>query len=623
MLKAILELISQKVFVVNELKNSTSLYLLQHAENPVYWKEYSDSIWEKAREEDKLVLLSIGYSSCHWCHVMEHEVFENETCAQVMNEKLICVKIDKEERPDLDMIYMDATHILNKPGGWPLNVFCLPNGKPIHSETFVPKSNWISLIDKLSDLFENRREDVMAYGHQIFKVVEQIQSHAQEESLEWNELAEVLLARADKENGGFGGAPKFPMPGLLSTLLRLNTAESIEHAVFTVKKILQSGLYDHVEGGIYRYSVDNKWGVPHFEKMLYDNAQFLELLCDLIQLGFNEFESHAKSCFEFLVNQFGNENKLFGASFDADCEGKEGAYYTLTKEELISEFEAELDTSASHWMEEYYVPALKEKVWRLSNLLKEKLSGHRKHKPKPTKDFKTVASWNSMALVACWKYYTINQDPLIRNQVEQFQDGIFQHFLYENKVYRISLTHATEGFLDDYAWMLRAVLESYKHTLNDELFVLAQEIAHRIEHSFLNEYGNYLFSSSNEKRLPKKLDLIDQVTPSSNAKLFESFLLLNAISDQPFRLEELPKLSFPMEQWKWISNHLLTQQLCSVKLVGENAKALGRELISQTSKVHIAKAIDSTDGITIYVCRNQLCFPPVNTLKDALDLIHS
>lgn len=623
MLKAILELISQKVFVVNELKNSTSLYLRQHANNPVHWKEYSDSIWEKAREEDKLVLLSIGYSSCHWCHVMEHEVFENESCAHAMNQKLICVKIDREERPDLDMIYMDATHIMNKPGGWPLNVFCLPNGKPIHSETFVPKTNWISLIEKLSDLFENRREDVMAYGHQIFKVVEQLQTHAQEENLEWAELTEIWLSRADRVNGGFGGAPKFPMPGLLSTMLRLNNAEAMDHVVLTVRKIVQSGLYDHAEGGIYRYSVDNKWGVPHFEKMLYDNAQFLELLCELIQLGFNEFESHAKSCFTFLVEQFGNEDHLFGASFDADCGGHEGAYYTLLKEEISKELNDVFESSASHWMEEYYVPALKENVLHLSDELKQKLRTLRNKKPKPTKDIKTIASWNGMALVACRKYSSINRDPQIIRLVELFQERIFQHFIQGNKVYRISSTHSTEGFLDDYAWILRALLETYKYTFQDEILSLAKEIAERIEHEFLNESGNYVFSSTLEKRLPQKLDVIDQVTPSSNAQLFEAFLLLNTISEKPFKLEPFPKLSFPMEQWKWISNQLLSQQLCSVKLTGENARVLGQQLISKTNKVHIAKAIDSTDAITIYVCKNQMCFPAVHSLKEALDLINS
>lgn len=614
-------LISQKVFDVNDLKQSSSLYLLQHANNPVHWKNYSDDIWELARIEDKLVLLSIGYSSCHWCHVMEHHVFEDEQCAQLMNQHLINVKIDKEERPDLDMIYMDAAHVMNKPGGWPLNVFCLPNGKPIHVETYVPKANWISLIQKLTELHEERREDVMAYGHQIFQVVEQIQNSQAEQSASLDDLAKTYMSRADLEFGGFKGAPKFPMPGLLSTMVHLNRSNSREHVAFTAQRILQSGLYDHVEGGIFRYTVDDKWGVPHFEKMLYDNAQFLSLLCELIELGYSEFQIHAQKTLIFLLRQFKNSSHLFGSSFDADCEGKEGAYYTLTKEEVDVLNDAAFDTSYWHWMENDYVPALNNSLQVLPPETIEKLIALRKHKPKPNKDEKTIAAWNGMALVACLSY--LENDPLspYKEEIERTISRVCAHFIKGTTVYRISEEHGVEGFLEDYAWMLKALIEVYRKTLNEEYLNKAISLANTIELKFESIHGQLVFSTTKARNVPSKIDQIDNVTPSSNAVLFECFTLLNAVSEKQWNKIESSALAFPFEQWKWVSNALLSAELCSVKCVGKNAKSTCMDLLLNSKRIDIACLTESTDSITIYVCKNQTCFAPVHSIQEALELI--
>lgn len=606
---------------MNDLKKSSSLYLLQHANNPVHWNNYSDDIWEAARTEDKLVLLSIGYSSCHWCHVMEHQVFEDEQCAQLMNQHLINVKIDKEERPDLDMIYMDAAHVMNKPGGWPLNVFCLPNGKPIHVETYVPKANWLSLIHKLTELYEERREDVMAYGHQIFQVVEQIQNSHTDESNSFDDLAETYMSRADNEFGGFKGAPKFPMPGLISTLFQLNRSNCGEHAVLTVQRILQSGLYDHVEGGIFRYAVDDKWGVPHFEKMLYDNAQFLSLLCELIEQGNSEFQFQANNTLTFLLRQFKNSNHLFGSSFDADCEGKEGAYYTLTKEEVETLNSAEFDTSYWHWMEHEYVPALDNSLERLSEETIKKLTALRKNKPKPNKDEKTIAAWNGMALVACLNYLKTDRHSSLKEEIEETISSVFSHFIKGTTVYRISEAHGVEGFLEDYAWMLKALIEVYRKTLNEEYLKRCISLANAIVSKFESINGQLVFSTTKTRNVPNKIDQIDNVTPSSNAVLFECFTLLNAISEKQWNLVEPPSLAFPFEQWKWVSNALLSAELCSVKCMGENALAVCNELVKQKKQIDIANATESTESITIYVCRNQSCYAPVHSIQEALELL--
>jgi len=271
----------------NSLIKSSSPYLLQHAHNPVDWFQWSDEAWQKARDENKLVIVSVGYAACHWCHVMEHECFENEETAAIMNEHFICIKVDREERPDVDAVYMDACQLITQRGGWPLNVFCLPDGRPIHAGTYFPRAHWEDLLTKLAVYYQNKPEEAAEYAVKLTEGIKQLDlgsiatsTNASDDEI-INQIVNKWQTMFDPVLGGYNWAPKFPMPSNYSCLLHLHSHLCNPNILFqvenTLKKMALGGIYDQLGGGFARYSVDSEWKVPHFEKMLYDNAQLISL----------------------------------------------------------------------------------------------------------------------------------------------------------------------------------------------------------------------------------------------------------------------------------------------------------------------------------------------------------
>lgn len=372
----------QTNFTLNQLINSRSPYLLQHAQNPVHWQMWNNETLQRAKQEDKPILVSIGYSACHWCHVMEHESFENEAVAKVMNEYFICIKVDREERPDVDAIYMEAVQMMGVSGGWPLNVFLTSDAKPFWGGTYFPANQWIDIVEQIGKAYQNKREEVEESANKVTKVlsISTLERYNLKDVSDFDvaileKAFESLEKRFDTEFGGIGDAPKFPMPSYYLFLLRyydfLNKNEkdnsenqSITNPIkikilsqihLTLNKMAQGGMYDQIGGGFARYSVDKEWFAPHFEKMLYDNGQLLSLYAEAYTVTENSepnLESDSESnnqqrqvykdtieqTTEFLVRELKDNNGGFYAALDADSEGKEGKFYTWTIDEIENAF---------------------------------------------------------------------------------------------------------------------------------------------------------------------------------------------------------------------------------------------------------------------------------------------
>src|SRR6185503_3880050 len=357
--------------MMNHLANSTSPYLLQHANNPVNWYPWGSESLRKAKDENKLILVSIGYSACHWCHVMEHESFEDEKVAAVMNEYFICIKVDREERPDVDQIYMSAVQLMSGRGGWPLNCICLPDQRPIYGGTYFRKNDWISLLFNLADFYKTKPGEAEEYASRLTEGIQQYESLgrvAEEAAYSQRDIAKTIGSWKkyfDTTQGGLGNAPKFPMPNNWQCLMRyayLMRDESVAAQVkLTLLKMAFGGIYDHIGGGFARYSVDGRWHVPHFEKMLYDNAQLLSLYVEAFTWCHEPlYQTITDEIISFTLRELTSPDFGFYSALDADSEGKEGKFYIFTKTEIeqILGGEAELFciyyhiTEDGNWEEE-------------------------------------------------------------------------------------------------------------------------------------------------------------------------------------------------------------------------------------------------------------------------------
>lgn len=548
----------------NHLVTETSPYLLQHAHNPVDWYPWGEVALQRAKDEGKVILVSIGYSACHWCHVMEKESFENEETAAIMNEGFINIKIDREERPDLDHIYMDAVQAMSGSGGWPLNVFLTPDAKPFFGGTYFPpvkafnRSSWTEVLGGVSQAWKERKNEIEAQAENLTAHLTTASNFIQQKENFDDEvftadqaesMFEAIMKSADKAWGGFGSAPKFPQTFTIAFLLQYHyytgNEEALKQALTSIDKMLQGGIYDHVGGGLARYSTDREWLAPHFEKMLYDNALFINILCDAYQVTLNQKYSKAlRKTIAFVQNELLSEEGGFYAALDADSEGEEGKYYVWQKneiEDLLGEdsklfcdfFDV---TEEGNWEEknilrmlkplEEYVKDNQLDFTATEDIINEcliKLTGRRNERIKPGLDDKIILGWNALMLKAIAKSsivledesfaeLAINNFEFLTNKFSSGQKtGLFHTYKNEKAKY--------PAFLDDYAYLVEASLQLYEINFETRFLETARQYCTYVIEHFSDEGGTFFYYTGKDQHdvIIRKMELYDGAVPSGNA----------------------------------------------------------------------------------------------------------
>jgi len=664
----------------NELIKETSPYLLQHAHNPVHWNAWSSKALEKAKKENKLVLVSVGYSSCHWCHVMEEETFEDEEVAKIMNADFINIKVDREERPDVDQVYMTALQLMKGSGGWPLNVITLPNGKPIYAGTYHTKEQWNKVLTEISKLYKEDPKKANEYADMIAKGIEEVNlitPSSDFKALNTTVLEESVTAwksNWDLAWGGNKGQQKFMLPSGIDFLLdyaELNNSEEVKkHVKNTLDKMAQGGVYDHIGGGFYRYSTDPFWKVPHFEKMLYDNAQLMSLYAKAYKV-FKEpaYKAIVVEISAFLEREMKNSNGGYYAALDADSEGEEGKFYIWKQEELESILESDYQLFASYfnikeanvWEHGNYVlhklvndadfvashNLTIEKLKELKTTWQEKILKARAKRTRPRTDDKIITSWNALLINGFVDAYKAFGDIVFLEKAK----GIY-NFLKETSFKENKLIHSykkggkqVDGFLEDYAFLANASLNLYGATMDVNYLEYAKKLNTIAITNFTDEKsGMYTYNSNNEL-ISKIIKTDDGVIPSPNSVMAHNLYTLGHIDyDTEATKKAKSMLSAMVTQVqqtassysKWDALLLqIAQPYYEIAVVGKNAEALLKELkvkhIPNTLVVGSTVESDSPlfkgryveSGTYIYVCKNTTCKLPVTTVDEAMEQLES
>jgi hypothetical protein len=552
----------------NRLINETSPYLLQHAHNPVDWYAWGNEAFERAKAEDKPVLVSIGYSACHWCHVMEHESFEDEATARIMNENFVNIKVDMEERPDVDQIYMTFVQLTTGRGGWPMNVFLTPGKLPFFGGTYFPPvarynmPSFSQVLISVAEAYRDKRDELLHSANDILGEMRRVgisEFHPGGLSLEQLDNAFENMSRSfDATNGGFGGAPKFPPSMSLEFLLRYHfrtgNDQALEIVKRTCRKMANGGIYDQLGGGFHRYSVDAVWLVPHFEKMLYDNAQLIRVYLHLYQITNDEFYKRvAVETLEYIKREMLDESDGFYSTQDADSEGVEGKFFVWTPEEIIrilGEEDAPIfnfyyDVSEEGNFEEKnilnvrYAPAeaaqaLKIDEKRLNEVLergKRLLFAEREKRVKPFRDEKVLTAWNGLMLVAFAEASAVLDDPgylEIAKKNAEFLIGQMQH---DGRLLRTwkNGTAKLNAYLEDYANFADGLIELYQVSGETKYLLEAKRLADLIITEFWDEEnGGFFFTASDhEELILRNKDYYDNATPSGNSVAADVLLRLS------------------------------------------------------------------------------------------------
>lgn len=679
----------------NRLIHALSPYLRQHAENPVDWYPWGEEALEKARHEGKPIFLSIGYAACHWCHVMAHESFEDEAIAEILNEHFVPIKVDREERPDLDSIYMQATIALSGQGGWPMSVFLTPDLKPFFAGTYFPKEpryrlpSFRQVLLAVKEAWEKERDRVLTSADSITRQLQASLLSVYPGALtpEWLAAAtEALIASYDWVNGGWGGPPKFPQPLILEFLLRQGAKanqQALEVSFHALRSMAKGGMYDVVGGGFHRYSVDARWLVPHFEKMLYDNALLARVYLHAWQLSGDVF--FRQICLEtlsFLARELRHPQGGFFSSLDADSEGEEGKYYVWSEAELKAVLGEDFPlfrqafgiTALGNWEGKIVlqralddatlaasfrlsVDEVRRRLERSRQLLLE----HRQKRLPPSTDTKVLTSWNGLALASlaeagrvfgsldgadwtlnlnCYLLATRNAEFILKNLRPS---GTLYHAWNENQT-------SAETFLEDYAALILGLLELYQTDFNPSWYAEAKRLTQEMVARFGDPEGGF-FDTPSEQGLPfRSRDLQDNATPSGNALAVTALLLMSAFEgNQEWRqmaekaLEQHAALigHYPHSFAQWlIAADLALSPPLEIALLGPSKESLEPLLTVVRGKwrPNVVVAADrfppSEDGpallcerqllngeATAYVCHHFVCERPVNTKEELGQLV--
>ena len=658
----------------NHLINETSPYLLQHAHNPVDWYPWGEEALERSRNEDKPILLSIGYAACHWCHVMERESFENEEVAAYMNEHFINIKIDREERPDLDHIYMDAVQTMTGSGGWPLNVFLTPSTRPFFGGTYFPparafnRSSWMETLEAVVQAFSQRRNEMDAQADNL--TTHLIESGSFGLELD-NELAndhktlhgiyQGLMKIADLEWGGFGKAPKFPQTFSLIFLLRhawINKeTPAFDMATLSVDKMIEGGLYDQLGGGFSRYSTDREWLAPHFEKMLYDNALLLLLVAETFQLtGESRYMEIIRETMDFVQREMMHEQKGFYSALDADSEGVEGKFYTWSKSEIMKI----LGEKGEKFCEYYGVT--EKGNWEHTNILhvsgaeyegleedKEKMMKARSLRIRPSLDDKVILGWNALMNAAASKAFSVIGEESYRKLAVDNMHFLWKEF-YDEEGDEFHHTWKNgeakyPAFLDDLSLLAEALIRLQEITGDLSWLEKARKVMEMILRDFSDEEsGLFYFTSRNQKDLiVRKKELYDGALPSGNAVMA---LLLHQLGicfentewrDRALRMLGLLEkliLKYPgsFGHWACVLQEVLTGTE-EIVVSGADPVLLHEQMLSLyiPHRILVVACAGNTDlpllkGRTgqgessVSLCRNNTCYPSVFSTEELISL---
>jgi len=667
----------------NELNKETSPYLLQHANNPVHWKPWNVHTLEFAQKENKLLLISIGYSACHWCHVMEKECFEDTAVAEVMNSNYINIKIDREERPDVDQIYMNALQLITGSGGWPLNIIALPDGRPFWGGTYFSKENWINALQQIQHIFKNQPEKLLEYADKLtsgIKTMDLVSLNKDTLDFSSFDFKSLILQwenQLDWEKGGTKKAPKFMMPNSIMFLMRYayqtENKTLLEYINLTLTQMAYGGIFDHINGGFSRYSVDEKWHIPHFEKMLYDNALLVSLYSDAYSLTKKPlYKDVVFETLAFIKEELTDKGGGFYSAIDADSLNKkgileEGAYYVFTKKELQTALGKDFTLFAAYynvnnygkWEQDNYVlirktsdneiinefQITKEELREKKKGWKVKLQELRKTKSKPRLDNKILTSWNGLMLkgyVDAYRAFGEKEflDIAIKNATfiseKQLQeDGtLFRNYNLEKST--------ISAFLEDYASLVAGYISLYEITLDEKWVLLSKKLVDfTFEQFFDVSSGMFFFTSKKNKAfITRNIEYRDNVIPSSNSVHAKNLFWLGHFFDDKKYIETskqmlknvLPEVDvYPYGYSNWL-DLLLNYSMPFNELV-----IIGKKAKEELTKIHchylpntlkVGSLIKNTSPLfknrfvpyktLFYICTDNHCQIPLSSFEDVL-----
>ena len=659
---------------MNKLAKESSLYLLQHAKNPVNWNAWSDAIFDIAKSENKLVLISIGYSACHWCHVMEKECFEDEQLAAYMNDNFICIKVDREERPDIDQVYMSALQLMTQKGGWPLNCFTLPDGRPIYGGTYFPKEQWLHVLKSLVHSYQNELPKVMEYAEKLNEAISQselIDLPQQLEKWDTKKLHEIVVRWSpnfDNRDGGPTKAPKFPLPNnylfLMEFALFFKDKKVESHVSLTLDKMLAGGIHDQIGGGFSRYSVDMLWKVPHFEKMLYDNAQLLELYSNAYKYYKKiEYKEMVYQTVDWLEREMKDTSNAFYSALDADTDNEEGKFYCWNKKELKTILKEDFAWFSSYysinkhgfWEDDKFILLTTESAktfaknqnWTLSafrkkrNAASEKLLKHRNKRTQPGCDTKCLTSWNAMIISGlCAAYSAFGDNRFlnlakktafwIENSQLKNQDSLFHNYANNQA--------CIDGFLEDYAFVIEAFIRLYQVSAELQWLNIAQNLAKKVERDFMHQESKMCYFSDNTSTLiARKMDIHDNVIPASNSVMANNFYLLGhyyknqkwqGIADQMLAnvYDGMEQYGSGYSNWGLLLLRMINglTEINSIGTKNINSESIStilnhHTLVSYHQELPISREYKK-DGV--YVCSKGICHPQITEFRKLEELLY-
>jgi uncharacterized protein len=669
---------SQEYKFTNHLIHETSPYLLQHAHNPVDWFPWGTEALDKAKKENKLIIVSIGYAACHWCHEMEHESFEDDKVAELMNDNYVAIKVDREERPDIDQVYMNAVQLITGMGGWPLNCISLPDGRPLYGGTYFPKAQWIDMLTKVSDFVKQNPDKAEQQAKSLTQgmhSVDTIYMNTGKAEFTIDDLNSIFATwknSIDYINGGHNGAPKFPMPVEYSFLLHYhyltrNTA-ALNAVIITLNKMADGGIYDQIGGGFARYSTDEYWKVPHFEKMLYDNAQLISLYSTAYQVTKNPvYRAVVEETLDFIHREMTSKEGGFYSSLDADSEGVEGKFYIWTYSELQNALSDKADLIIDYYnvseagnLENGYNILFKRmsdkdaadkykitehEFKKLVSEAKEKLLFERDKRIRPGLDDKILTSWNALMLKAYIDAYRVfnNEEYLdfalknaefINSKIRSADNRLNRNYKNNNS--------SINAFLDDYAFTIDAFISLYQVTMEEKWLKHAEQLLdYTLSHFYNNTTGMFYYTSDIDPALiARNTEMIDNVIPSSNSAMAKNLYILGQYFYKDDYIDKSKKMLNNVKQnvfkygayyanWDFLMAWFAGKP-SEIAIVGKDFELKRKEFDEQylpdvffsggqsEGTLPLLKNKMVEGQTTIYLCQNKMCNSPVTEVQETL-----